>query len=152
MRNQGISEEEFIEALAEGGLAYAAKKFGISTRNVYARRARLEKKLGCDLFIGDYRIQPRKMPEKAMVPVKINNGVVLIGSDCHYWSEVSTAHLAFLDLCKKLKPSLVILNGDVIDGARISRHPPIGWEGKPTLLQELQVCRQRLRSCSKLSK
>jgi hypothetical protein len=38
----------------------------------------------------------------------------------------------------------VIMNGDVFDGASISRHPPIGWETRPTVAQEIEACRDRL--------
>jgi len=41
----------------------------------------------------------------------------------------------------------VILNGDVFDGASISRHPSIGWEKRPTVAEELGACQQR---CSAL--
>lgn len=75
----------------------------------------------------------------------IKNGQVLIGSDAHYWpGKPSTAHRAFVQFAKKLKPELVILNGDAIDAAGISRHPPIGWEAFPTVKQELDVGYDRL--------
>src|SRR5581483_6254156 len=41
-------------------------------------------------------------------------------------------------------PQLVVLNGDVMDGATISRHPRTGWEQRPTLRQELDACLERL--------
>ncbi len=53
----------------------------------------------------------------------LTDGVILVASDCHYWPGVVTvAHQAFCALAKKLKPAMVILNGDILDGARISRH------------------------------
>lgn len=75
----------------------------------------------------------------------IRNGVVMIGSDAHYWpKETSTAHWAFCELADSLKPSLVIMNGDVIDAATISRHPPIGWEKSPSIKRELDAATERL--------
>jgi hypothetical protein len=38
----------------------------------------------------------------------------------------------------------VVCNGDAIDGASISRHPPIGWESCPTVKEELETCQERL--------
>src|SRR5690606_7816291 len=35
-------------------------------------------------------------------------------------------------------------NGDAFDGASISRHPPIGWEERPTVIQEIEACQERL--------
>lgn len=70
----------------------------------------------------------------------------LIGSDAHYWpGKPSTGHRAFVKFTKTLKPQVVILNGDAIDAASISRHPPIGWEYFPTVKQELEVTYERLR-------
>lgn len=75
----------------------------------------------------------------------IKNGTVLIASDAHYWpGKPSTAHRAFVSFVSKMKPALVILNGDAIDAAGISRHPPIGWTTFPTVKQELVVAEDRL--------
>lgn len=75
----------------------------------------------------------------------IRDGKVLIGSDAHYWpGPKSTAHRAFVKVSKDLKPRLIIMNGDVIDAATISRHPPIGWENFPTVKEEIDVARDRL--------
>lgn len=76
---------------------------------------------------------------------EVVNGTVLIGSDAHYWPGiVSTAHRAFVRACRELKPQLVIMNGDILDGATISRHPPIGWEDRPSVAQEIETCQERL--------
>jgi hypothetical protein len=36
------------------------------------------------------------------------------------------------------------MNGDVLDGATISRHPPIGWDNVPSLESEIGACQERL--------
>jgi hypothetical protein len=75
----------------------------------------------------------------------IENGVVLIGSDCHYWAgEATTAHRAFVQACKDHKPNIIVMNGDVLDGASISRHSPLQWESNPTLIEEMEACQERL--------
>lgn len=77
--------------------------------------------------------------------LSVETGHVLIASDCHYWPNViTTAHKAFVKLCRDLKPKAVIMNGDVFDGANISRFPSIGWEQKPQVVEELEACRDRL--------
>lgn len=76
---------------------------------------------------------------------KVQDGIVLVGSDAHYWPGlVSPAHRAFLAFCKHLKPAAVVLNGDGFDGASISRWPRIGWDKKPTVKQELDACVERM--------
>jgi hypothetical protein len=69
-----------------------------------------------------------------------------VASDCHYWPGiVSTAHRAFVLFAKELKPKAIVMNGDVFDGASISRHPPGGmWEATPSVKQELEACQERL--------
>lgn len=75
----------------------------------------------------------------------VKSGIVLIGSDAHYWpGEKTTAHRGFVKFIREMQPRIVIMNGDVIDAATISRHPPIGWENFPTVQEELQVAQERL--------
>lgn len=83
----------------------------------------------------------------------VNTGYILIGSDAHYHPGViTTAHRAFVKFCKDLKPSMVILNGDIFDGAAISRHPRIMWEGRPSVVQELKAVQERLEEIEKACK
>lgn len=75
----------------------------------------------------------------------IEDGSVLIGSDAHYWpGVVSTAHRAFVRAIKEFKPVAVIMNGDAFDGASVSRHAPGQWESIPSVIQELNACKDRL--------
>lgn len=85
--------------------------------------------------------------------VTLHDGIILVGSDAHYHpGPPSTAHRAFVHFCKKLKPKIVIMNGDVLDAATISRHPPINWGSLPTVKEELDVCQERLGEIAKASK
>jgi hypothetical protein len=80
----------------------------------------------------------------ARVPIRLNEGLVIIGSDAHYWpGEASCAHRAFVRMIKEMSPDVVILNGDIFDGARISRHPRIGWSRSPTVKEELEAVDER---------
>jgi hypothetical protein len=87
---------------------------------------------------------------KGRKEVDLRDGVVLVASDFHYWpGEPSTAHRAFVKFCKKLRPDIVVANGDVFDGCSISRHPPIGWNRLPSVKEELEVCKERLAEIAK---
>jgi hypothetical protein len=82
---------------------------------------------------------------KARIHLPIDNGIVLVGSDGHYWpGPAPTAHRAFVKFCKEAQPRAVIMNGDAFDGASISRHPSIGWEKIPTVIEELEAVKTRL--------
>ena len=74
----------------------------------------------------------------------------MVGSDGHYHpGPASTAHRAFVKFSRKLKPSVVVMNGDVLDAASISRHPPIGWNHIPSVKEELEACQTRLSEVAK---
>lgn len=140
MTQPAISEEEFIKLFVEHGAEETAKILGIAVRNVYARRKRIEENK--DLIINapsKQAIDWETMYPKRL-PITIENGIVLIGSDAHYWPGiVTTAHRAFCHLAKELKPHSIILNGDGFDAARASRHDRIGWEQTPTLKHEKEA-------------
>lgn len=125
---------------------YGAKKtserIGTTERNVYGRRRRLEAKY-------DTVMHPatavHRSDNAARVHIGVSDGVVLVGGDGHYWpGKASTAHRAFVKFAKELKPKAVIYNGDAFDGASISRHPTIGWESQPSVVEELEAVQVRL--------
>lgn len=140
-------DNEFIELFETHGANETARRLGLNPRNVYYRRARIEKKIGRQL------VSPNQGPvlyrhgitHPQWVEHGVKNGVVIVGSDAHYWPGIeTTAHRGFVRFIKELKPSLVVLNGDIIDGATVSRFQPIGWETRPTLIQEIEACQGRL--------
>lgn len=82
---------------------------------------------------------------QARLHLSVPDGHVVVVSDAHYWpGEATTAHRGMLNLINRLVPNAVIMNGDAFDGARISRHPSIGWEKRPKLLNELQAVEDRM--------
>jgi hypothetical protein len=82
---------------------------------------------------------------KGRKELEIDSGVVLVFSDAHFWpGEPSVGHRALVKFAAQLQPAAIVCNGDAIDGASISRHPPIGWESCPSVKEELEVCQQRL--------
>lgn len=99
----------------------------------------------------------RRVPGRAAIGVishpgrhdiGLENGTILVGSDAHIWpGPPSTAMRAFMWAIRRFRKELsaVILNGDVVDGASISRHPSIGWESKPKLIDELGAVQKQLR-------
>jgi len=142
-----ISDQVFIKTWQRyGSPAEVSKALGIDVRGVYKRRAALEAK-GVDLstvskMAGKYASQ---LGFEKRREVSIDNGVVLIGSDAHFWpGEPSLAFQGFLALCKELNPKLVILNGDILDAPTVTRHEPPGYRYQPTLKEEIEVLQDRL--------
>lgn len=144
-----ISEAQFIQLWNEAGgsAAAVARSLGISERAVHGRRARIEAAKGITLTCPDYRSnRPQRLPPGRLT-LDLPNGTVIVGSDAHIWStDLTTAQRAFLQFSKKLKPDAIVMNGDVFDGARISRHPNGIWsqEQRPNVKQELEACQSFL--------
>lgn len=155
---KAVSDEEFVRIFKEhGSPSKVASIIGVDVRNVYHRRQSIEKRLGIKLTSFNAK---QKSIANAVIPdnrrvmtMEIENGMVFIASDAHYWpDEVTTAHLAFVKLLKKYKPETVIMNGDVFDGARISRHEPLYGTNPPTVKQEIEACTDRLFEVADASK
>lgn len=127
-----------------------AEKLGIGVRLIYARRRRIESRYAIELSSGKIIETPIHFEldkHEAAKYLDIQDGVVIVGSDAHYWPGiVTTAHKAMVAFIKAMKPKAVIMNGDVLDGATISRFPPIGWtdSDKPSLISEMEACQERL--------
>ena len=142
MSAPGCSEKDFVRWWREGGAPLVAKNSGTTERNVYARRRDIEKNRGIML---DAPTSARlKIPENRLrVNLEISDGVIVVGSDVHCWPGYMTAgQRAFIKLNAMLKPTVTILNGDVFDGASISRHPKAGWDKLPNVAEELKAVRE----------
>lgn len=145
-----IPEGEFIALFETVGPIEISKRTGVALRSVFYRRRSIEARLGRILISPNDPHKQIMTDHAGRLNLAVENGIVLIGSDCHYWNlEPPTAHRAFVKFCKDLKPEIVILNGDVLDGATISRHPPINWEERPSLIQEIEACQERLGEIEK---
>ena len=157
MSKPACTEQEFIALWNKHGSASVMSKIlGLAERNINIRRRNIEKKHGIVLS-GVARNSPDFQVTYAQnnvrTNVKLENGIIVIGSDCHYWPGIiSTAHRAFVKIIKVLKPRMVVMNGDVFDGASISRHPLSGWESTPSVKQELEACQDRLGEVERAAK
>ena len=137
MARKACSDEEFIALWKEHqSPEKVSHAIGISVRNTLKRRRTIEQEY--DIVLD--ALQPNGMPkiyipdEQMQANVTIENGVILVGSDCHYNPQyVTTAHRGFIEFVKYLKPKIVILNGDIADFASISAHHRFGWQNGPTV-------------------
>lgn len=124
----------------------AAQSLDMTERGLYSRLTRIEAQMGrIERPDGRRRANSALIASSARLDVQIDSGVIMVGSDAHYRpGVVSTAHRAFVRFCKELKPAVVIKNGDALDFPTISRHAPIGWESRPTVVQEIECAQERL--------
>ena len=144
------SDEDFIEAWNRlGGAEAVSAHFKLRIRGVYERRARIETKYGINLVArADMHGRPTVcLPTKGIRRIASVTGRVIVFSDAHFWpGKMTVANKALLTLAGELRPAMIVANGDIFDGARISRHDPIGWEQRPTLASELETCRERMEA------
>lgn len=147
MANPTCSDGDFITLFKQHGAAETARRLGISNRATQSRRANLEAKYGKQIQAPAYNNTNTRFAEDKpqRTHLTVRNGVVLVCGDGHFWpGEATPAHRAFVKFCKTMDPDAVIVNGDAFDGAGISRHPPIGWENHPTVVEELEAVQTRL--------
>ena len=145
-----ITRAEFVKLYEELGPNEMARRLDLALSNIHQRRSSIERTIGRSL-VGPNKVGTKNGVQRPIVNhehravVEVWDGTVIIGSDAHYWPGiVTTAHRAFVHFVAKFQPKCVILNGDVFDGASISRHPSIGWESKPSVIPEIEACKARL--------
>lgn len=150
MAAASCTDQEFIELWrTHKSATRVAEVLGIALTGVHSRRRRLEQLHNIKLGAEDSRAQFYRhlSPEEhsARKHLELENGVALVFSDAHFWPGVrTTAFRALLLFIKELKPKAIICNGDAFDGASISRFPRIGWDSKPSVIEELRACKDRL--------
>jgi hypothetical protein len=153
-----FSDEEIIAAMKKfGSSKLAAEHIGISVRALCHRKAKIQEQYGVVLpaySAKQHTVANTYIPDnRRVIQHTVDNGHVFIASDCHYWpGEETVAHKAFVKLLTEFKSKTVILNGDVFDGARISRHAALMGTNPPTPKQEIEACQDRLDEIAKASK
>ena len=150
---QLIGDEDFKNEFVRLGVGAMAREHGMDPRTLHKRRRAIELREGIRLYPpsrGGHVEQLDQHP--AAVSLGIQDGHVLVGSDAHYWpGVVSTAHNAFLEFCREYKPKAVICNGDEADFPSISKHAPIAWEKRPSVIDELDNLKAMLSEIEKVS-
>ena len=138
-----FTDAEFIEAWNKHQSAVlVAKEFGRDLRGVHRRRLSIEKKMGITLGSNSHK-SPKfyRREHNARTDCTMTDGVIVVGSDVHIWPGANTiAQDAFLRVIDELRPQMVVLNGDVFDGAGISRWPKASFgHTLPTVKEELDA-------------
>jgi hypothetical protein len=151
-----VTDDDLIAAWHRhaGHTSEIAKDLGIGVRLLYRRRRVIEAKTGKKLEAGGYNVS--NPPPGGLLPpgfgyrpeIIINGftGIAVVFGDCHYWPGIgpTVAHRALVRVCEEIKPNLIIANGDIFDGARVSRHARNGWEFQPKMVDELEEVKTRL--------
>ena len=139
-----ITDDEFIELMRKyKSVGLMAREVGMDLRNLQKRKVRIQAKTGINFEIDtpQKRTTETNVASSARVSLGIENGTVIVFSDAHFWPGIhTTAYKGLIWAINEFKPKAVIANGDIFDGASISRFPRIGWDNTPSVIQELKAC------------
>ena len=140
-----ISEMQFIESWQKHqSTSKVAKELGIHESNVRRRKVRIGERLNIHLKVNRPTFLRRE--HNARTDCEMLNGTIVIGSDVHKWPGFNTvAQQAFINVIKEIQPQLIVLNGDVFDGAGASHWPKAMYGHKvPTVKEELEAIHKYL--------
>jgi hypothetical protein len=146
MPAQIFSDQQIISAIENSAsMQQASQTLGMDLSGLHKRRRRIEQREKIEIKAPQATNQYKHLQTAHIHPAKkdlgILNGTVIVFSDAHFWPGIySTAFKGLLWAIKELKPNAVIANGDIFDGAGISRHPRIGWAKAPSVMEELKAC------------
>jgi transposase-like protein len=140
------TDNELLAAwLSSNSVSEVARKLGgVDIRQLHRRRRKYEDKTG-DVLPS---LDPKRAPKQHLHPRARRFHLerpytVVIYSDHHRWPEAfapaSVAERILLQVVADLQPDVILDNGDSLDGATISRHPPLGWQEMPSLAAELEA-------------
>lgn len=139
-----------LEAVAKyGDASRAADALGVNV-NTFLSRVRLARRAFPHVLPpSQHRSGWANRDQWAYQPeaeVWMTDGHAVIFGDCHYgWhADPSPCHMALLKVISAIRPALVVANGDIIDGAAVSRHPEIGHQKKPSMADEVIRAQTRL--------
>lgn len=124
-----------------GDLSVAAAQLGIQRHTMYTRIERAKEVFPKGL--NENSLKSWTYPR--MKSIEAPSTKWIIGSDFHVWDEHPTLIFqAFVKLAKKLKVDGIILNGDVIDGARVSSHRIPRASQSPKINAEIDATKKLL--------
>lgn len=139
-----LSDDSWLEAWHSAGcsLAEMSRQTGISVQNIWARKTRME---GRGVLLKTISTNPgnlQKWTYPSEIEIDVCNQSVLVASDLHVWpGPIPDMWHAFCKLAHHLKPAVIILAGDLIDGTKISRHPALRNQNPPKVSEETGALR-----------
>lgn len=151
--HQKVTNEDLAYWVPILGKMKTAQKFKMTVRQLQRRVYELEGKSGVSLVSplgpGGSRIK-QSQSDHHRIPLTIKDGVVIVFGDAHYWpGDPPIMHRALLKIIKHFrdykKLRAVIANGDMLDLAAISRWPQVNWEKRPTVINEIECCQDRMQ-------
>lgn len=134
--DQTLAVEAAMAVRRYGGIAQASRATGIA-ESTLRNRTKAAQRLGNTTHV--------EWTYPAHLHLGITSGSALIGGDCHFWpGQDQLIWQAFVDVAHALKPAVIILNGDIIDGTRVSRHGRLRDQRTPKVSEELDEAKRQI--------
>lgn len=150
MGQQPLSVEELIntlkihEASNKNGRV-AAKSLGVSESTFRHRLREAQRRFPRGLDQAEELKERIDWTYPKIVKISEPQSVWVIGSDAHFWpGDKTDIWDAFVKICKQIKPTGIIMNGDVIDAAKVSRHP-LKNKNTPSVGDEITYAQRMLK-------
>lgn len=149
MPTKPLSDAELVETYkilqsCNGNIPEAARILKIMPQTIHHRmhrfRARFPNGIGEKEVVAETWTYPRS------IKIDAPSTRWIVGSDLHVWTgEPPEIYRAFCLVAKRLKVDGIILNGDIIDGARISRYGTPLRSKSPKISQEIETAKRWLK-------
>jgi hypothetical protein len=132
-----LIEEAYEAVLKYGNISEASRVTGIPRKTLSERYNRYAAEWG------GHEIRDWTYPER--LELQLRGKTLLVGGDAHFWpGQRSVIWEAFVEVAHAIKPDAIILNGDMIDGTRVSRHPRLRNQNAPRVVDELNEAERQI--------
>ena len=149
MPTKPLTDEVLIETYKtiesqQGNIHAAAAILKVTPQNLHNRIKRFKERFPNGLTENALTAQGWTYPR--IIKINAPSTKWIIGSDLHVWAgEPPDIYKAFVTVAKKLKVNGIVLNGDIIDGARISRHGIPLRSKSPKISAEIDTAKKWLK-------
>lgn len=131
-----------------GNAAALARSIGVAPSTIKSQletaRTKFPELFSYDANISNKYGRPWTLPQ--MLSYEVIDGCVLVGGDLHLWpGHMPLMWQAFCAVAHKLRPQAIVLNGDMIDGARVSRHGALLGAKAPKIDEEIDALHDAMR-------
>lgn len=154
--HQAAMDSEWIErvnGLRKAGMTFdqVAIEMGYGRKDSFMRRVgQVNSRYGQNTIA--IPIEPYNIPYRTQTYDLDHEFTAVVFTDPHFWpDQTSPAFWILLEILQHVQPELILCCGDVVDGARISRHPRIGWEDRPSFIDELEAAQEHMKLIAEVS-
>jgi hypothetical protein len=149
-----VQDEELFEAMrTTTSPTLLAKQFNMSVRAMTTRLRAIGAPPLAHAALARKQALTVAHESIGRLKMDIENGRVVVFSDAHFQPGcISTANCALVKMLPDLRPSVVVCNGDALDGASISRWPKMFGSSPPTPADELRAVDERMEEIADAAK